>query len=163
MRNGSVQSREGALNLLGISKNKKIPMLIFSAGLGDLIKEWLKYVDKECLNIHIVSNFFKFDELGNVKGYANHIIHSSNKKEIEIKETPYYTDIKGRRNAILIGDQLEDLQMTEGLSHDTVITIGFLNEEVEENLDIYSKSFDIVILKDGPMDYVNELIVELIR
>jgi len=55
-----------------------------------------------------------------------------------------------------------DLGMTEGLEHDTIIRVGFLNHDGEGALKKFSESFDIVILNDGTMDYVNELLKKVL-
>jgi len=52
--------------------------------------------------------------------------------------------------------------MTEGIEHDTIIRIGFLNHHVKKFLNKYNKNFDAVILNDGPMDYVNKLLKEIL-
>ena len=52
--------------------------------------------------IHIISNFFNFDKKGNVLGYKGKIVHSLNKNEFEIKNTPFYNKIKERKNIILL-------------------------------------------------------------
>ena len=52
--------------------------------------------------------------------------------------------------------------MIEGFPYDNLIKIGFLNENVEENLESYKKSYDVVILGDGDFGFVNELIVEIV-
>jgi 2-hydroxy-3-keto-5-methylthiopentenyl-1-phosphate phosphatase len=39
-----------------------VPLLIFSAGLGDVIEEILKDQGRKAPNMHIISNRFQFDE-----------------------------------------------------------------------------------------------------
>ena len=55
-------------------------------------------------------------------------------------------------------DSLGDIDMAKGIEHKTMLKIGFLNKDIEENKDIYEKNFDVVILNDGPMDFVVSLI-----
>ncbi|MBU1349747.1 hypothetical protein KJ978_03455, partial [Patescibacteria group bacterium] len=45
--------------------------------------------------------------------------------------------------------------------YDNLIKIGFLNENVKENLEEYKKNYDVVILNDGSMEYVNDLLNEI--
>jgi len=154
--------REGAEEFFNTAKKENIPFLILSAGFGDIIKEYLKSEKFLTENTHIISNFFVFDEKGKATGYLTPFIHSQNKDETAIKESPYYNNIKHRKNVLLLGDIIEDLRMSEGLDHECVITIGFLNKDVEANLEDFKKSYDVVILNDGPMDYVNNLLKEIL-
>ena len=55
-----------------------------------------------------------------------------------------------------------DVDMTDGVQSDNIIKIGFLNEKFER-FDLFKKEFDIVIIKDGDMKYVNDLILEIIQ
>jgi 5'-nucleotidase len=154
--------REGAEEFLNALKKNNIPILIFSAGLGDIIKEYLESGKLLTENLHLVSNFFVFDENGKATGYLTPFIHSQNKNEVPIKDAPYYNAIKHRKNVLLLGDTLEDLRMSEGLEHDCIINIGFLNEETKKNLEEFKEAFDIVILNDGSMNYVNKLVNEIL-
>ena len=53
-----------------------------------------------------------------------------------------------------MGDSLGDLRMADGIPHEIKLTIGYLNHNEQELLDDYSKSFDIVILKDSSLDFI---------
>ena len=153
-----IKIREDALELLDLLHEKNIPLLIFSAGVGDIIESYLKYENKLYDNIQIISNFYKFDEYGKVIGYKSKIIHSLNKSEIQLKGMPYYDIIRERKNVILLGDSVDDLDMLQGIEHKEVIKIGFLNEDAEKNLKNYKKNFDALILNDGSIEYVTSLI-----
>lgn len=163
VKKDKIQFREGSLELLDILAVHKIPLLIFSAGLGDIIQESLKSKNRLTENIHIISNFYKFDKEGKIEGYKSNIIHTFNKNELQVKKFPYHNEVEKRKNVILLGDSLGDLGILKGIPHDSIIKIGFLNEKVDELFEKYSKSFDILILNDGPMNYVNKLIKEIIK
>jgi 5'-nucleotidase len=51
--------------------------------------------------------------------------------------------------------------MIKGFDYNNLIKIGFLNENIEENLEHYKYNFDIVILNGYTMDYINVLLREL--
>ena len=95
------------------------------------------------------------------------MIHSLNKNEHSIpKESQYYKDVKERRNALLLGDSLTDLQMSEGLNHDVILKIGFLNlweSSDSQKLEVYKQSFDIVLINDETMDFTVNLVQEIIQ
>jgi len=52
--------------------------------------------------------------------------------------------------------------MIKGLNYKNVIKVGFLNEEIKKNLEAYRQNFDVLILNDGDMNYVNNLLKEMI-
>ncbi|OQA32055.1 MAG: Pyrimidine 5'-nucleotidase (UMPH-1) [archaeon ADurb.Bin336] len=153
--------RKNTLEFFEMIKKKKIPLLILSAALGDVIEEILKINKINYKGIHTISNFFEFDKKGNVLGYKGKIIHSLNKNEFEIKDTTFYKKIKDRKNILLLGDTLDDLQMVEGIKYNEIIQIGFLNNNIEENLEQYKKAYDVVILNDGSMNFVNKLLKQI--
>jgi len=149
--------------ILELLKNKSIPLLIFSAGLGDVIKEFMLRKNQLSDNIHIISNFYNFDDKGYVTGYKSKAIHVFNKNEVEIQDSPYHKEIQERKNVILLGDSLGDLGMAEGMNHDCIIKIGFLNHKEDELLEEYSKHYDVIILGDGTMQYVLNLLKKIIN
>ncbi len=106
--------RKGAEDFFKELHEKNIPLLIFSAGVGGIIKGHLESKGLLYNNIHIISNFFDYDKNGRVKGYKSKIIHSFNKDELAIKGTKYFDMIKQRKNTILIGDSLGDIDMANG-------------------------------------------------
>ena len=56
-----------------------------------------------------------------------------------------------------------DLGMIEGFDYDEILRIGFLNENVEDNLEEYKKKFDVVITGVGDFSYVNGLLSEILN
>jgi hypothetical protein len=62
---------------------------------------------------------------------------------------------------ILLGDSIGDLKMAEGVKHETKLTIGFLNHDEEKLLEQYAAAFDVVILQDSPLDFINHLVAVL--
>ncbi|MBS3174592.1 haloacid dehalogenase-like hydrolase [Candidatus Woesearchaeota archaeon] len=155
--------REKTKEFFSLLGKNNIPILIISAGLGDLIKRCLESEGISNGNLHIISNFYKFGNGEKVIGYKSKIIHSLNKNEVQVKGTAYENEIKKRKNVILLGDSLEDIDMTSGLEHENIIKIGFLNENVDKNIEKYSKTFDVLILNDGTMGYVNNLLNLIIK
>lgn len=153
--------RRGTIEFFKTLKNKKIPLLILSAALGDVIEKLLKVNRVNYNGIHIISNFFNFDKKGTITGYKGKIVHSLNKNEFEIQNASFYKKIKERKNIILLGDTIDDLKMVEGTKYDEIIKIGFLNENAKERIKEYKKAYDVVILNDGTMNFVNNLIKKI--
>ena len=113
-------------------------------------------------SIHIISNSFEWDKNGNAIGVKQPIIHSLNKDETAIENFPVHKVIQDRKNVLLLGDSLDDIKMIKGFDYENLLKIGFLNEKVKESLDIYKRNYDVVILNDSSLDFVNQLLRELI-
>jgi 5'-nucleotidase len=159
-----IKLRKGAKEFFRFLFRHKIPIIIMSAaGLGiDAISMFLK--KEKCFypNIYIISNSFKWNKKGKAIGVKKPIIHSLNKDETLVKKFPFYKKIKNRKNVILLGDNPEDVGMIKGFNYKNLIKIGFLNEKTEENLNLYKKAFDVLILNDSPMDFIKSLIKKLV-
>ncbi|CAH1159801.1 unnamed protein product [Phaedon cochleariae] len=131
----------------------EIPVLVFSAGLGDTVVAVLKHCDVHLSNVEVVSNFLKYDNEGTIVGFKNSIIHTYNKNEFAIKGSDFYSKVADRDNVILMGDTLGDANMVEGMEHlSSVLKIGFLYERSEEALPSYMDTFDIVLIDDQSMN-----------
>ena len=153
--------REGTIPFLDYLNSHNVPLLIFSSGIGNLIEGYLKKENRLTSNIHILSNTFDFNSQGYATGYKNGIIHVMNKSETKVEDKKYRDLISQKSNVILLGDSLGDLGMVNDLDTNLIIKIGFLNEDVENKLDLYKSKFDVVITNDGSMNYVNQLLDEL--
>jgi cytosolic 5'-nucleotidase 3 len=54
--------------------------------------------------------------------------------------------------------------MADGLDDPQgILRVGFLNESVDAKLENYKKLFDVVITNDGPMDWVLDLINQVLQ
>lgn len=153
-----LQFRHGIKEFIEILKNNNVPMLVLSAGWGDVIEYCLRENNLLYEGISIVSNFFNYDEFGRITGYKEEIIHSANKGDVAIARHPHFSKIKDRENVILLGDNLGDLDMAEGIEHKEIIKICFLpkNKNLEDFL-----GYDVIILNDGPLNFVIELLKKL--
>lgn len=161
IKKDKLQLREGARQFLDKLNEKEVPILILSSGIGNIIKEYLKSKGYLTSNVHIISNFFEFDKDGKAVTYTRPLVHSYNKTEVQVKNHPYKKEILERKNALLLGDSLGDLGMIEGIEHDCVLKVGFLNKDTENKLEKYALGYDVVILNDGSMEYVNELMEKI--
>lgn len=156
VRKDYLSFRDGAEVFLEEMNKRKIPVIIISAGVGNVINEFLK--KNNCLyeNIHIVSNFIEFenDEITNIKG---EVIHSMNKGIATISDE-FKERILDRKHIILFGDLIGDKKMISGNDFSNVITVGFLDEKIEENLEYFNKEFDIVCTDASSYYDVNNIL-----
>ncbi|KAL9660465.1 hypothetical protein QQ045_025280 [Rhodiola kirilowii] len=173
--NSIIAFREGVVELLEYLEEKDVPVLIFSAGLADIIEEVLRQkIHRSFKNVKIVSNRMVFED-GKLVAFKGKTIHVLNKNEHALDmAAPLHDElgdvngaindsasVKNRTNVLLLGDHIGDLRMSDGLDYDTRISIGFLNDNVEKSLDSYSRAFDILYLNDAPMHGVVKLVNKL--
>jgi 5'-nucleotidase len=160
-----MQLRVGGPEFLDLLKKYDIPLLIISAsGLGDYsISMFLKKERKTSSNIYIISNSLKWDKKGNFIGVKKPVIHSANKKGGIVRKLPIFKKIRARKNIILLGDNIEDCQMAEGLDYKNLVKVGFLNSKNKDNLAGHKRAFDVLVLDNGNMNYVNDLLREALR
>ncbi|XP_059448964.1 uncharacterized protein LOC132180133 [Corylus avellana] len=174
--NARIAFREGVVELFKFLEERDIPVLIFSAGLADIIEEVLRQkLHRSFKNVKVVSNQMVFDSDGCLVSFKGKTIHSLNKNEHALDMAAPLHDqlgdidgptdssalVKKRTNVLLLGDHIGDLGMSDGLNYETRISVGFLNDNIENSLDGYRKSFDIVYLNDAPMWGVVELASQL--
>ncbi|MBU4275019.1 hypothetical protein KKE19_04385 [Patescibacteria group bacterium] len=161
-----IKFREGFSEFADFLKKRNIPLIIISSsGLGtDPIAMCLEREKKLYDNIHIISNVFKWNKNGKAVSIKQPIIYGMNKDETIIQNYPeVFSEIKNRKNIILLGDNLDDVGMAQGFDYDNLIKIGFLNDKIKENLEYYKKTFDVLILNDGSLEFVNILLKDLIK
>ncbi|MBU3934978.1 hypothetical protein KKC00_03390 [Patescibacteria group bacterium] len=166
VNSGKIKFRERFFELADFLKEHNVPLVIMSSGgLGrDSIKMCLEKEKKMYANIHIISNAFEWDENGKAISVKQPIIYGMNKDEAAIQGYPeIFERIKNRKNVVLLGDSLDDVGMVQGFACENIIKIGFLNDKIEENLEYYKKTFDVLILNDGSLDYANNLLREIIQ
>ena len=94
-----------------------------------------------------------------IVGFKEPIITSYNKFDVITHDICKYVE-KGS-NAIVMGDLLADLCITQSLELDTVISIGYYNTTLNEDLETFKKSYDVTILNDGDLSYATKLIEEI--
>jgi 5'-nucleotidase len=163
VRRNEAKFREGSLEFLDLLHKENIPLIIMSAGPGQLIEEFLRKKDRFYDNIQVIANHFIFNEEGVAIGRRDPQIHTFNKKEFVVKDLPVYQDLLKRKNVLLLGDSIGDIDMVDGFPYDNLIKIGFLNENIEDNIEDYQKSYDVIIKEDGDFSFVNELLKEIIN
>jgi len=151
--------REGTSALLSDLNQQNIPVLVFSAGVGDVIDEALKISGLMKDNVKVISNYMEFDENDKLIRFSSQLIHMFNKNESAVRNASYFQELSHRNNVILMGDSLGDLQMAHGVEPpSTVLKIGFLNDKIEERLEKYKDGYDIVLVNDQTMDLPHAVI-----
>jgi cytosolic 5'-nucleotidase 3 len=156
--------RKGIVDILDWAKEKSVPVTIFSAGLGDVISEvleqqWLKPLPK---NIKIISNMMIFDKVdGKLVGFSDPLIHMFNKTMKFHENNEDFKELSSRKNIILLGDSTADISMADGLDADTVLRVGFLNDNVKTLAETYMSIYDIVLINDSPSTIVLDILHQM--
>eukprot|EP01038_Epipyxis_sp_PR26KG_P011448 gene11448-15336_t len=150
--NNRIKLRKGVDEFILNSQKNKIPLLIFSAGVEEVLQDVIKTtIPIDPLYTGIISNRFIFDKTNDhLIGFEEPVIHVFNKRSSSFLHTDFFNqpNFSSRSNLILIGDSLTDTFMSEGINYKNIIRIGFLNDRVEDRLHQYLEKFDIVILGD---------------
>ena len=148
--------RKDTNDLFKYAYKNKIPIIIISAGIEDIIKNFLLENKLLTENVYIISNKLKFKSKI-ISGIKNKPFHSLNKSKVKyphkIKEI-----IKEKDKIFLLGDNIEDTLVTLKGKEKSTVKIGFLNKE--KNREEYQKSFDVV-LKNGTFKEVLNILKEL--
>ncbi|EZA50393.1 hypothetical protein DMN91_004444 [Ooceraea biroi] len=154
--------RDGTVDVFTKLHTVDVPIVVFSAGLGDMVEAILKFHNVLFDNVKVISNFLKYN--GNkLEGFKNDVfIHTFNKNEYAL--TKDYQEIsEERHNVLLMGDTIGDADMTQRIENiKTILKIGFLYERVEESLDSFMEKFDIVLVDDQTMQVPMEILKNIL-
>ncbi|XP_067397418.1 7-methylguanosine phosphate-specific 5'-nucleotidase isoform X3 [Emydura macquarii macquarii] len=164
VRESEVMLRDGVNTFLDQLHQSNIPLFIFSAGVGDILEEVLRQAKVFHPNINVVSNYMDFDDKGILRQFKVPLIHTYNKNNTVLENTEYSQQLSTRTNILLLGDSLGDLSMADGVANvGNILTIGFLNDKVEERRGKYLDAYDIVLEKDETLDVVNGILGYILR
>lgn len=122
--------RDNSHKLFDTLNRLNIPVLVFSAGLGNSVISVLKQANVMYPNVSVISNFLQYKN-GLLDGFQKPMIHSFNKNETALDRHKYYDLVHNRDHIIVMGDSLGDADMANGVpasSH--IIKIGFLYDHV---------------------------------
>lgn len=158
IENSKLEFKKGAKKFLEQANKNNIPVIILSAGIGNVIEKFLK--DNNCYfeNMYIISNFIEFDSNGNMIKFDNSkIIHTLNKTLENHLPEAWQKKIDEKEKALLFGDLIEDLNMLPQEKRKYAITFGFLRENQKEKYQIYSNNFDITLVgQDANFEILNK-------
>ncbi len=144
-----IHLRDDAVDYFKVLADRAVPLLILSAGIGNVISQFLAVRALHTPNVTVTANQLMFDAHGAVAGFCEPIIHSLNKAR---------QAIGARGCVLLLGDTIEDAQMVNDADLDCVIRAGFLNEVVKEHGTEYLRVYDVVICNDVSMAPLIELL-----
>ena len=144
--------RDWAKKFLNKMHELDVPVIIISAGIWNVISEFLIKEEDYYTNIHIISNTIEFEN-GVIKGLKENTIHSLNKDVVHWDEKVLKI-LNERKNILLFGDLVADTKMLPPDKEKDALKFGFLDDKIEENLEFYKQVYDVVIKNEGSFDYV---------
>ncbi|KAJ8414349.1 hypothetical protein AAFF_G00052190 [Aldrovandia affinis] len=151
--------REGYKAFFDQLQERNVPLLIFSAGVGDVLEEVIRQNSVFHSNVRVFSNYMDFDDNGVLRAFKGQLIHTYNKREGALLNTGHFQELQDRHNVLLLGDSMGDLTMADGVHNmKSILKIGYLNDKVEERKESYLGSYDIVLEKDETMDVPNAVL-----
>ena len=156
VKHSNLTLRNGTKNFLYRMKENNIPVIILSAGIGNVITEILKLNNCNFDNIHVISNFIEFKD-DKMLPFTKNMIHSLN-KNLTVLPNELKNQICDKKYILLMGDLIEDISMAPKEDLHRTLTIGFLETRVNENLIYYNKNFDIVFTQNTSFKDIENLI-----
>ena len=153
----SLDFRDGIAIFFKEMYNLNIPIIIISAGLGNIVYESLK--QNNCIydNVYLISNMLKFEN--NLVKIEGSLVNSTNKKNINIPIN-VYNAIKNRNTIIMFGDQISDLVVLNNFNFENLISIGFLSNDTDKCLEKYRKHFDIVCSESENYQNIEKILIK---
>ena len=157
----SMEFREWFKEFIEQAYGYSIPVVIFSAGVSNIIERFLSIQNSNFSNIHIVSNCLRFWDDWICNWFESDIIHSHNKSEHEISSL-IQEHIRSKSDIILLGDSLSDIEMIDQDKRKDALNIAFVSGNKLMSMSDFINTFDIVIesAKDThnvPIDILSEI------
>ncbi|KAK2884727.1 hypothetical protein Q8A73_021201 [Channa argus] len=107
VKESSAMLRDGCKVFFDSLSEHQVPLLILSAGVGDVLEEVIRQNHVFHPNIHVISNYMEFDL---TVTFTGQLIHTFNKREGALSQAAGLSHLQGQPKNIL--------------------TIGFLNDQL---------------------------------
>lgn len=150
VKHSTLKLRTGAKDFFEKLHNENIPVFIISAGIRNVIAEFLKINDCYYDNMYIVGNNIKFED-GKMLKFNDKILHSAN-KTIDVLPSNLKENILNKDYILLFGDLITDINMIPKKILSKILCFGFLDKNIETNTEFYKNSFDVVLTDNASFD-----------
>ena len=161
VREAKMMPRPGALELLKKLETMDVPVLIVSAGVSDVIEEFLRQHGALSENVTICSNRLNYEADSAPKSVSPDPPITSFTKAYAYKSaSSFFKAHENRRALIVLGDSVTDVDACENVPSDRVLSVGFVNERPDAAA--HAQAFDAVVVGDqGSLNAVIEIVDEI--
>jgi len=161
VREAHMEPRPGALELLKKLEVMDVPVLIVSAGVTDVIEEFLRQHGALSENVTICSNRLNYEADSAPKSVSPSPPITSFTKPLAYKSaSSFFAQHSSRRALIVLGDSVTDVDACENVPHDRVLSVGFVNSRPDAAA--HAQAFDAVVQgSKGSLDPVTEIVEEI--
>lgn len=158
VREARMIPRPGALELLKRLELLNVPVLIVSAGMADVIEEWLRQHGALSENVTVCSNRLNYQADSTPKSVSpSPPITSFTKEYAGPHASAFFAQHKSRRAIVQLGDSLTDVDPARNVPYDHLLSIGFLNARPEAAKHV--ETFDAVVVgNEGSLQPVADLL-----
>ncbi len=129
INNSNLIFRAGAKEFLFNMYKNNIPVIILSAGIGNVIEQFLQNNNCYYNNMNVISNFIPFDKDGNIEEHKGMLIHTLNKTMDGHITEEFSEKIQDRKYRLLFGDVIEDKNMIPVEEQDRTISIRIFRKK----------------------------------
>ncbi|CAI2348320.1 unnamed protein product [Caenorhabditis sp. 36 PRJEB53466] len=163
VRQSRIVFKDGAEDFIQSLDGHNVPLVIFSAGIGNIIEYFLQQkLGAIPRNTHFISNMILFDEDDKACAFSEPLIHTFCKNSSVIqKETSFFHEIAGRVNVILLGDSMGDIHMDVGVERDgPTLKVGYYNGSLDDTaaMQHYEEVYDIVLVHDATLNVAQKIV-----
>ena len=161
VREASMKPRPGALEMLKRLEELGVPVLIVSAGVSDVIEEFLRQHGAMSENVTICSNRLNYEADSTPKSVApSPPITSFTKEYAYSSARSFFAEHAKRRSILQLGDSLTDVDPAKKVPYDALLSIGFLNSRPDATR--HEETFDAVVMgNSGSLHPVTDIIDEI--
>jgi len=161
VREAKMKPRPGALELLARLAELHVPVLIVSAGLSDVIEEFLRQHGALSENVAVCSNRLNYSADSTPKSVSPEPPITSFTKEYAYSSASSFFEQHADRRAILqLGDSITDVDPARHVPYDHLLSVGFVNARPDPSR--HHETFDAVVEgNEGSLLPVTDLLEEL--
>jgi len=161
--NAYMPPRPGSLEMLKKLEAMGVPVLIVSAGLSDVIEEWLRLHDALTENVTVCSNRLNYGaDLAPQSVSPEQPVTSFTKAAAYRMAGAFFHHHLARRMILVLGDSVTDIDAAHEVPYDEILSVGFLNSRPTTSMTKYADTFDAVVMGNGgslqPLTELIELI-----
>jgi len=164
VRESKMVWRPGAQQLLNRLAKLKVPVLIVSAGLADIIEEFLRQHSAWTENITVCSNRLNYAADSVPQSVCpDPPITSFTKSTAYRASANFFKQHAHRSTIVVLGDSCSDIDAAENIPYEHLLSVGFLNDKPIEKAAKYAQTFDALVLgAEGSLAGVDAIVDDLV-